>query len=180
MDNPAATMTGTAQEKWLLDALKSSAAPFNLLAAQTWLAPFRYNAAPAAPRVNMDSWDGYTVQRKRLIEAMAGVSNPIVLSGDWHSAAAMRIHADPFDVKSRRVGHNFAGTSISSSCPWAPALAASKGDNPHVDYVDGTKRGYLRTIIDRRNCTAQFRTVTMPTDAQSPCTTELEVRTRDT
>ena len=113
LSDPNLTMTGAAQERWLLNELKRSQAPFNVLASQTWFAPYRYNAPADTPIVNMDQWDGYPVQRQRLIDALgAGVSNPIVLSGDWHCAAAMRIHADPWDAKSKRIGHNFCGTSI--------------------------------------------------------------------
>jgi alkaline phosphatase D len=180
MNDPGLTMTGASQEAWLLDALKRSDAPFNVLASQTWFAPYRYNAPPEAARVNMDQWDGYGVQRQRIVDALAnGVSNPVVLSGDWHSACAMRIHQRPFDPSSRRIGHNFCGTSISSHCPWAGALDEAKGFNRHVDYLDGTKRGYIRSTVERGNWTAAYRTVETPSDPKSASTTAIEVRTRD-
>lgn len=180
MNDSSLTMTGQAQEAWLLDALKRSSAPYNVLASQTWFAPYRYNAPPEAPRVNMDQWDGYGVQRQRIIDALAqSVSNPVVLSGDWHSACAMRIHERPFDVQSRRIGHNFCGTSISSHCPWAGPLDAAKAFNPHVDYLDGHKRGYIRSFVERNNWTATYRTVNLPSDPNSGCTNAIEMRTRD-
>ncbi|MFM1976228.1 MAG: hypothetical protein RL145_1074, partial [Pseudomonadota bacterium] len=180
MNDPNLTMTGKVQEAWLLDALKRSSAPYNVLASQTWFAPYRYNAAPEAPRVNMDQWDGYGVQRQRIIDALAqGVSNPVVLSGDWHSASAMRIHERPFDVKSKRIGHNFCGSSISSHCPWAGALDAAKNFNPHVDYLDGHKRGYIRSLVERNNWTATYRTVDALSDPNSGSTSAIEMRTRD-
>ncbi|GIU68017.1 alkaline phosphatase D family protein [Candidatus Phycosocius spiralis] len=180
MNDPSLTMTGQAQEAWLFDALKRSNAPFNVLASQTWFAPYRYNAPPEAPRVNMDQWDGYGVQRQRIIDALAnGIANPVVLSGDWHSASAMRIHERPYDPRSKRIGHNFCGTSISSHCPWAGALDAAKSYNPHVDYVDGSKRGYIRSTIDRNNWTATYRTVDQPSNPKSKSSTAIEMRTRD-
>lgn len=180
MNDPSLTMTGGPQERWLLDSLKRSDASFNVLASQTWFAPYRYNAPPEAPKVNMDQWDGYGVQRQRIIDALAdGVSNPVVLSGDWHAAAAMRIHQRPFDPRSARVGHNFCGTSVSSSCPWAGALDDAKSFNPHVDYVDGTKRGYIRSTVGAGDWIAEFRTVDLPTDPASRCSTAIEMRTRD-
>ena len=128
----------------------------------------------------MDQWDGYGVQRQRIIDALAGgVSNPVVLSGDWHAAAAMRIHQRPFDPQSARVGHNFCGTSVSSNCPWAGALDDAKSFNPHVDYLDGTKRGYIRSTVGSGDWVAAFRTVDAPTDPASRCTTAIEMRTRD-
>jgi alkaline phosphatase D len=117
--DPALTMTGAAQERWLFDQLARSTATYNVVASQTWLAPYRYSADRSIPAVNMDQWDGYPVQRQRVIDALAASQGrPVVLSGDWHCAAAMRIHRDPENPRSPRVGHNFAGTSVSSLCSW--------------------------------------------------------------
>lgn len=178
--DPTLTMTGAQQERWLLDSLRRSPARYNVIASQTWFAPFRYNAPGEAARVNMDQWDGYPLQRQRVIDALAaGVSNPVVVSGDWHSAAAMRIHRDPWDPKSPRVGHNFCGTSVSSHCPWAQALDAARAFNPHVDYLDGAQRGYLRFDVDERNWKADFRVVTDPRRADSAVTSATTVGIRD-
>ena len=158
----------------------SANAPFNVIASQTWFAPYRYNAPGEPPHVNTDRWDGYPLQRQRIVDALAaGVSNPVVISGDWHSSAAMRIHADPWDPKSRRVGHNFCGTSISSHCPWAGALAASKGWNPHVDHVDGSRRGYLRFEVDARDWRTDFRVVDDSKRADSTVRSDRVIGTRD-
>jgi len=177
--DPARTMTGAAQERWLLEALSRSDARFNVLAQQTWFAPYRYNPPPAAPEANMDQWDGYPVQRRRLLEALAGASNPVVLSGDWHSSAAMTLHRDPDDPRSQKVGHEFAGTSISSHCPWARRLHAAKDYNPHVAYLNGRQRGYVRCTADRRDWISQYRVVADPTRRDSPLSTDAELRTRE-
>ncbi len=179
LSDPNLTMTGGAQERWLLNELKRSGAPFNVLASQTWFAPYRYNAPADTAVVNMDQWDGYPVQRQRLIDALAKVSNPIVLSGDWHCAAAMRIHADPWDAKSKRIGHNFCGTSISSNCPWWDPLNAAKGYNAHVDHVNGAQRGYLRCDVSESAWKSEFRVVMDPYNPKSTVTTDVTIDTRD-
>ncbi|MFN3583282.1 alkaline phosphatase D family protein [Phenylobacterium sp.] len=179
LQDPARSMTGLAQEAWLLGELARSDATYNVLAQQTWFAPYRYNAPPAAPDINTDQWDGYPVQRQRLIDAMAQTSNPIVLSGDWHCAAAMRIHRDPADARSPRVGHEFAGTSISSDCPWADSVHDAKDANPHAAYVNGERRGYVRCTADARTWTAEYRGVADPRDRASAVVTDAEFRTRD-
>ncbi|MDX2222518.1 MAG: alkaline phosphatase D family protein [Rhodospirillaceae bacterium] len=178
--DPYLSMTGPVQERWLIEALARPVAPFNVIGSQTWFAPYRYNAAPEAPSVNMDQWDGYPIQRQRLIDAMAASSaKTVVLSGDWHCAAAMRIHQDPWNAGSRRVGHNFCGTSISSHCPWWEPLRAAKDFNPHVDHVNGGQRGYVRCEITAEDCRAEFRVVADPRDAASAVSTDIEIRTRD-
>jgi alkaline phosphatase D len=178
--DPALTMTGAQQERWLLESLRRSDAPFNVIASQTWFAPYRYNAPGEVAQVNMDQWDGYPLQRQRIVDALAaGVRNPVVISGDWHCAAAMRIHRDPWDSKSARVGHNFCGTSISSHCPWWETLESAKSFNPHVDYVNGAQRGYLRFDVTRDDWKSDFRVVAEPRRADSTVTSAMVVSTKD-
>lgn len=173
-------MLGAGQEKWLYAALRGSDARYNVLASQTWLSPYRYNASPEPAAVNFDSWDGYPVARKRLLDVLAGgVSNPVAMSGDWHCAAAMTMHAEPLNATSRPVGHEFAGTSIASDCPWAGAMEQARGNNPHVKHYNGRKRGYCRFDIDGKHWTTEFRIVADPYDAGSAVSTEIEMRIAD-
>lgn len=180
LTDPYLTMTGAAQERWLRNGLRASQAPFNVIAAQTWFAPYRYNAVGETPQVNMDQWDGYPLQRQRLIDMFSEVSNPVVLGGDWHCAAAMRIHKDPWNVKSPRIGHNFCGTSISSQCTWSEPLHAARDFNPHVDHVNGRQRGYARFNVTAKDMVADFRVVENATDPQSTVRTDVEIHTSDT
>jgi alkaline phosphatase D len=178
-DDAKRSMTGAKQEKWLFEQLDRSDAAFNVLAQQTWFAPFRYSEEPSEGQYNMDQWDGYTAQRQRIIDKLADVSNPVVLSGDWHCANAARIHKNPLDVKSALVGHEFAATSISSNCPWAHRVHSAASLNPHVVYVNGDKRGYLRSTVTQDNWKSEFRTVTNPLLANSAVTTDREINTKD-
>lgn len=173
------SMTGAEQEKWLFEQLDRSDAAFNVLAQQTWFAPFRYSEEPTQGQFNMDQWDGYPVQRQRIIDKLASVKNPVVLSGDWHCANAARIHKNPLDAKSALVGHEFAATSISSNCPWAHRVHGAAAINAHVDYVNGDKRGYLRSTVTKDNWKSEFRTVTNPLRADSAVTTDREINTKD-
>ena len=175
--DPERTMMGAAQEAWLTKSLKTSPAPFNVIATQVWYTPYRYTEAPVT---NMDSWDGYPAARKRLSETLAdGVSNPVFLTGDWHTAMASTVYETPFDQTSRRVGHELVGSSISSSCPWARDMEIVRDANPHVSYLNGKKRGYLRATFTKDNCQAEFRIVEDSGRPDSPVTTDTEVRTKD-
>ena len=91
----------------------------------------------------------------------------------------MRIHADPWDAKSKRIGHNFCGTSISSNCPWWDPLNAAKGYNAHVDHVNGAQRGYLRCDVSESAWKSEFRVVTDPYNPKSTVTTDVTIDTRD-
>ena len=177
--DPARTMLGPAQEAWLINSLKRSSAPFNVLASQIWFAPYRHDAPGAPFYGNTDQWDGYPAARQRLLDVLGGISNPVSIVGDWHSAAAQVLTADADDPKSRRIGHEFAGTSISSMCPWAGRMERSREFNPQLAYFNGAKRGYARFTVDQKRWTTQYRTVVDPLDAESTSVTDCELRTND-
>jgi len=89
----ARSMTGDDQEAWLLDGLRTSTSKWNVLAPQTLFAAADFNSVPGskgpAGMFNVDQWDGYVVQRRRLTEFLAspeGPLNPVVITGDLHSS----------------------------------------------------------------------------------------------
>jgi len=172
-------MLGEEQERWLLESLRRSDAPFNVLAQQTWFAPFNYSDDLASPDFNMDQWDGYPRQRQRIIDALAKVNKPVVLSGDWHCAKASTIHRDPMDAQSPQVGWEFASTSIASHCPWAERVHTAQPYNPYVSYTSGNKRGYLRCTVTMDDWRTDYRVVEDPYRPDSPVLTDHTVRTSD-
>lgn len=174
------TMLGKDQEAWLKRTLKRSEAPFNVLATQVWFTPYRYTEAPEEAVVNQDSWDGYPAARQDFSDMLAdGVSNPVLLTGDWHTAMASTIYQKPFDLGSKRVGHELVGGPISSGCPWARDMEQVRSANPHVSHLNGRQRGYLRTTYTADTCTADFRVVEDVGRRDSPVVTDIELRTRD-
>lgn len=181
-DHPARSALGLAQEEWLDRELRTSDAQFNVLASQIWLAPYHFSETDGADpaRVNMDAWDGYPAARARLLARLGqGVANPVVVSGDWHCAAAMTIHAEPGNPRSRPVGHEFAGTSIASDCGWMYEMHQLQGENPHVAHLNARQRGYCRFDVSARDWTTQFRIVEDPYNPQSACRNDVELRTSD-
>lgn len=179
LSDPKRTMTGVEQEKWLLQQLERSNASINVIAQQTWFAPFNYSGDKEKPDLNMDQWDGYPTQRQRLLDKLASVANPVVLSGDWHCANAATLHRNPADAKSQKVGHEFATTSISSGCPWAHRIASAREFNPHVLYSEGEKRGYLRGTASQDNWKSEYRVIADVTKQDSVVTTDREINTKD-
>lgn len=174
------TMLGKTQEDWLKRSLKRSSAPFNVLATQVWFTPYRYSEAPGEPVLNLDSWDGYPWARQNLSDLLADdISNPVFLTGDWHTAMASTLYQKPFDTASRRIGHELVGSSISSGCPWARDMEMVRAQNPHVAHLNGRQRGYLRTTFTNDTCSAEFRVVADAGRADSPVLTDVELRTRD-
>lgn len=160
--DPAQTMTGEAQEAWLLRQLDLSLARWNAIAQQTMFAQFDFLAGEGQ-LFNMDQWDGYVAARRRITEflQLRQPSNPIVLTGDIHSSWVHDIKADYNAPGSATVGTEFVGTSISSDfTPVAiPFVEAALADNPHTRFFDGRYRGYVRCTVRPESWTSDFRAV---------------------
>jgi alkaline phosphatase D len=166
--DPAQTMTGPDQERWLMRRLAASPARWNVIAQQVMFAQFDFLAGPGQV-FNMDQWDGYVAARQRITSFLqqARPSNPIVLTGDIHSSWVHNLKTDYADVTSEVVGTEFVGTSITSD--FAPALVApvlaALPDNPHTLFFDGLFRGYVRCTVDQATWRSDFRAVpTIATD----------------
>lgn len=176
--DPGATMTGEAQERWLTGGLRRSGARWNVLAQQTISAEYDFNPLPgsegAAGIFNVDQWDGYVAQRRRLTDFLASrPGNPVVITGDIHSSWVHDLKADYDDPASPAVATEFVGTSISSDFPAAfiAPVQAARADNPHTKFFDGLKRGYVRCSVTPERWLTDFRAVDTIDAPTSPAST---------
>jgi alkaline phosphatase D len=113
---------------------------------------------------NLDAWDGYPAEREKLYVA-AGTKKLISLAGDTHNAW----HSDLRDATGRRVGAEFACSSVSS--PGFEALLAGsptaiqgfeQSNQLLIDdlqYLDASRRGYVLATFTATNATAEYRYV---------------------
>jgi len=187
-----ATMMGQAQELWLADGLRRSTARWNLLANQVMVT--RWNLVetgrltiltnPAIPDAlkaqllaaigqvddlyNVDAWDGYQAARQRLFAMLDTVrpNNPVILTGDIHSAWAANLLKDFDDPNSDILAAEFVCTSISSTFlgidprpTHAIVKAGVVADNPHIPYFSGLFRGYCLCDVDDRRFKTTYRAV---------------------
>ncbi len=165
--DPARTLLGAEQEAWLASRLGASTATWKLLGQGVMFAHLKAQGATLANGgglfFNSDQWDGYQPARDRvyaMIKATANrpaVNNVVVLTGDIHSSWAADLTQDPNNPNTASGGYDpatgfgsraveFVCTSISS-----PGLADPNGAtaqflrsvNPHIKYVDFTRRGYM-------------------------------------
>ncbi len=173
--DPAATMTGPEQERWLLQGLARSRARWNAIGQQTMLAEYDFNPLPDATLFNMDQWDGYVAARNRLLRFLMDEqpSNPVVLTGDIHSSWVHDLKADFDDPGARTLGTEFVGTSISSNfTPGAIGpIQAARVDNPHTKFFDGQYRGYVRCTVTPERWRSDYRAVPSVLSPASPAFT---------
>ena len=109
-----------------------------------------------------DQWDGYPVERRRVLEAIRqhGDRNVLFLSGDCHSSWAMDIKLDPHDPVEQSIGAEFCTTSVTSEnlddeAGWHPrskSLDIEKeviDKNPHIHWVETDSHGYVAIDVTR-------------------------------
>jgi alkaline phosphatase D len=161
--DPAVTMLGAEQERWLARGLASRASRWNVLANQVMMAQLDHNRGD--PRIYWhDSWDGYPTARQRLVDFMAlrPVRNPIVLTGDWHSTFVNDIKRDFSNPASETVASEFVGTSISSNndrIVYGPYYGPMIPANPHIKFFEGDRRGYVRCRVNHTHWLTDLRMV---------------------
>jgi alkaline phosphatase D len=170
--NPARTITGAEQEKWLYDGLQASQAKWQILAQQVFMAEVDYQAG-APENLNMDAWDGYRVSRDKLFDFIntRGIKNPIVNTGDVHAHWAADLLADFNDPSSKILGSEFIGTSITTTGDGAPAPNATVlSENPWVKF-NNNQRGYVRVSLDQNTARADYQVLPYVKRPGAPMTT---------
>jgi alkaline phosphatase D len=156
--DPGRTLLGAEQEAWLLEALGTSSARWNVLAQQTLMARHDWQPGPEQAFWT-DGWDGYPVARSRLLGFLAQqrAANPLIIGGDVHSYWVCDLKADFEDPQSPVVATEFCGTSITSQGPPQERVDAARADNPHIKFANSEKRGYVCLEFTPERCKATLR-----------------------
>jgi len=173
-------MLGSEEEGWLAAKLRSSMASWRLIGQGVMFAQLKIepesNANGGGRFINADQWDGYQPARNRLFEVLKGnastpaVGNVVMLTGDAHSSWASDLTVDPNNSDTGSGGYNpssgagslaveFVGTSVTS-----PAIldlgglvaSAVRLINPHIKYVELTKRGYMLIDADSTRVVSEW------------------------
>ncbi|MET7856394.1 alkaline phosphatase D family protein [Streptomyces sp. NPDC005318] len=173
-EDPARTLTGAAQERWLLDGWKASRATWNVVPQQVTFAQ-RRDVPTDAFKLSMDAWDGYPASRDRILKGAeaAGIDNLMVLTGDVHVAYGFDLKKDFDDPSSRTLGTEIVATSISSGKDGSDKPASWNNQmqaNPHMKFYNG-RRGYTVVTLGRKEARADYRTVPAVTTPGAPVAT---------
>ncbi len=172
VDSAARTITGRAQLDWLKKGLAESDTTWRLVGNPVMMAPVAFGALPAhllgplagllglpaeGIAANTDQWDGYTHDRRELLDHLAGhsIANTVFLTGDIHMAWANEVprQAATYPLLSKPVATEFVVTSVTADNldetlrvrPGTVSLAAEtavKAANRHVKWVDMDSHGY--------------------------------------
>ncbi len=174
VDDPDRTITGERQLGWLEGQLSSTPVRWKLIGNPVMVAPVllpprpeveQYALSqtvsftplePSAP--NTDVWDGYTADRRRLLDHLVSeqIDDVVFLSGDVHTAWANDVPA----ANGVSAATEFVCSSISSNnvddfigaAPRTISLAleaAIQMENPHVRFVNLDDHGYCVLQVTR-------------------------------
>jgi len=164
---PDRTMLGDAQEQWLYDSLAASTSTWNVIGNQVVFADATLNGAV----LNYDQWDGYPVQRQRILQHLAdnSVPNVVVLTGDIHLAAVAQLRAGD-RATGTPVGAEFITTSISSDGLINDQFTDVLKSYPHLVDAELTHRGYVLHTVTPERWVADYRFVADVSNADSEVT----------
>lgn len=161
-NDPARTLLGAEQERWLKRRLRNSRASWKLVGNQAMAMALD---VPNGNPLNMDQWDGYGAERQELCEFIASkqIGDVSFLTGDIHTFFAGVVTPTgrqtaptvPAPVATERFVDSMTSLGIpetinsTSGVPIPPALqailadnVALKGNNPHYRYSQVENRGY--------------------------------------
>jgi alkaline phosphatase D len=170
--DPRRTMLGGEQEQWLAQGLKESKAQWNIVAQQTLMA--QLSQVPVGregdARIWTDGWDGYAAARGRLLDALRGARNPLVLSGDVHTFFAADLRQDPLRAAGAGnpvIATEFCGTSITSSSRNQARTQQYVDMNRNLHYGRSDKRGFMLLELRPERATMAFEGLDDVRDARS-------------
>ncbi|WP_338674592.1 alkaline phosphatase D family protein [Streptomyces sp. SCSIO 30461] len=207
VDDPNRTITGRAQLDWLKAGLASSDATWKLVGTSVMISPIAFGSlaahllgplievlglAKGGLAVNVDQWDGYTDDRRELLEHLThqGIENTVFLTGDVHTAWAndvpVKAATYPF---SESAATEFVVASVTTEnlddvlhvAPGTVSRAAStaiKLANRHVKWADLDNHGYGIMDVTSERSQMDYYILSDRTQANATATWIRSYRTR--
>ena len=171
--DPARSLLGAGQERWLTQGMAASRAQWQVLGNQTMLAGLDSLTGPDYGTA-MDSWSGYPAAKTRLLNAISqsAKNRAVVLTGDNHANWVHDIRTE--NATGQSIATEFLGTSISSGGDGGERSAfvseAMLAENPHVKWHNG-RRGYMVCEVTPESWRTEFRTVPFVSKPDAPVET---------
>jgi alkaline phosphatase D len=162
--DPERSLLGDDQADWLERQLAESRADWKLIGQQVMVG--NIVVSPGASIANLDQWQGYPESRRRLLEFLAmGVKDVVILTGDIHSSWANEIVSDPNDpaLYDPETGAGSLAVEFVTPGITSPGLEgvteiieSLRPVNPHVRFIDPTRRGYMVLDVDSERAQAAW------------------------
>ena len=212
VSDPDRTITGDRQLDWLRDSLRSNRPQWRIVGNPVMIAPVNFGALPddlvqpvndvtgllpedGAP-YNLDQWDGYTADRRRVFRHIRNhaVKDVLFVTGDIHSGWACEL---PYDASTytgvnpaeESAGVEFVCSSVTSNnlkdITGDPTGATSttveegiKANNRHVKYLNFDDHGYSVLDLDPDRAQMDWYVISDRTDPGATVRWDTSWRTR--
>ncbi|GIV43021.1 MAG: hypothetical protein KatS3mg035_0144 [Bacteroidia bacterium] len=162
LNDSSRKMIGQVQLNWLENQLSNSTQKWNVIGQQVMFAPLKIFNQP----VNMDQWDGYPAERKRVMDYIMNnnIPNPVILTGDIHTSWANDIPYQNYNgtTGAGSMGVEYVTTSVTSpgadfvSTLTSVGVPLIKTQNPHMKFIDITRRGYVILDLNHQRVQGDF------------------------
>jgi alkaline phosphatase D len=122
--------------------------------------------------LNYDAWDGYVANKNRTLAHLYNnnISNTIFLAGDSHLSWVsdlVWLDTHPYDPKTGdgAIGVEFAGSAVSSPCPFGQNISLHNANNYSTQLVAANRelqwqdvyyRGYFELIVGHNSLNASY------------------------
>ncbi|KAK9770683.1 putative Alkaline phosphatase D [Seiridium cardinale] len=170
------SLMGARQEAWFYHKLKDSSsrgATWRIIGNQIVFSRMNESIGLGdEDPLNGDSWDGYQANRNRTLQTLYenNISNTVFLAGDSHASWVSDLvwldeHAYDEETGAGSVGVEFAGSAVSSPCPYGQNISlatANEGSqwltaaNRELQWQDLYYRGYYELSIGYDSLNASF------------------------
>ncbi|MET0187799.1 MAG: alkaline phosphatase D family protein [Pseudonocardia sediminis] len=184
--DPARSLPGSAQERWIAEGFARSRARWDVLGQQVFFSQVDF--APGAGRgFNPDAWDGYPGSRDRVVDSWTAATkrararNLVVLTGDVHAHWGANIKARFDDPSSPVIGTELVSSSITSGGDGSETqkdTATTLAENPHIRFYNN-RRGYVSTRFEPNRLTSEFKVVPYVKKPGAPVETRARFVTED-
>jgi alkaline phosphatase D len=168
-NDPARTLLGPSQERWLLGHLAQTRARWKVLGQQTLMA--QVDQKPGEGQAFWsDGWDGYPAARQRILSHIAthNIPNAVVVGGDIHSFCVTDLKTDFTDERSPTVATEFVGTSVTSASGLTNTQVETfRPENPHIKFFESRERGYALAEITPGQWRTEFRAMSSITTSEA-------------
>ena len=170
--DPARTILGADQERWLNNGFARRGATWNVLAQQTIFSDHDREVGPGWA-VGSDDWNGYPAARQRVIDMLARrrPNNPVIIGGDVHAYYTADVKTDFRNPESETIASEFVCTSITSPNYYHNQSVATLPDNPHIKFYDGRYRGYSLVNVTKKEWRTDLRVMSDVTDLNATAST---------
>ena len=183
---PARSLLGMEQERWLADSLRRSTGDkvkWQVLCQQVIMGSLSFPPeivtvvggnmtdslrqraelavaqSQAGLPMNLDMWDGYPAARNRLLgSSQEAGANLIVLSGDSHNAWGFELPQAGAPAGAEFAVHSVTSPGNESSIPADPAAVARAyvGGNEQLKWAETSRRGYLTVELTPERATGEW------------------------